>query len=113
MRIVRNSIDLKDLREMSSATFGSLVKAVVDVERDLLALDSELHSDLEHILIEDGSRQPDLWRINLYPELPESEFIEFDSLINIRPWQGNRSRDVENPDIREKIVQTVARKVRR
>jgi hypothetical protein len=113
MRIVRNSIDLKYLKEISSATIGSLVKAVVDFERDPLALDSELYSDLEHILIEDGSRQPDLWGINLYPELPESEFIEFDSLINIRPWQGNRSRDIENPDIREKIIETAARKVKR
>ncbi len=113
MLIVRNSIDLKDLKQMSIASYGNLVKAVVDIERDLLALDSELHSDLEYFLIEDGSKQSDLWGINLYPELPESEFIEFDSLINIRPWQGNRRREVEDPIIREKIVQTVTRKIRR
>ena len=35
------------------------------------------------------------------------DFIEFDSLINIRPRQGNRSRDVEDEAIREQIRQVV------
>ena len=82
-------------------------KGVVDVRQQLLALDAELHSDLESMLLEEGSNQEDLWGINLYPEMEGEDFIEFDSLINIRPRQGNRSRDVEDEAIREQIRQVV------
>ncbi len=98
---------------MAAATFGDLVKAVVDVDRELIAVDGELHSDLEAELLEDGSRQTDLWGINFYPELTGDEFIEFDSLINIRPSQGNRSRDVENEEIRKKILSILAERISR
>ena len=80
-----------------------MIKGVVDVEQELLALDAELHSDLEGMLLDEGSLQENLWGINLYPEMEDEDFLEFDSLINIRPRQGNRSRDVENEETREKI----------
>ncbi len=62
-----------------------------------------MHSDLEGLLLGEGSLQEALWGINLYPEAEDEDFLEFDSLINIRPRQGNRSRYVENEEIREKI----------
>ena len=83
--------------------YGDMIKGVVDVDQELLALDAELHSDLEGLLLREGSQQEALWGINLYPEADEEDFLEFDSLINIRPRQGNRSRDVENEEIRERI----------
>jgi len=72
-----------------------------------MAVDADLHSDEEALLIEHGSTQGDLWGINLYPELPPGDWIEFDSLINIRPSQGNRSRGVDDPDVRSRIVDVV------
>lgn len=51
--------------------------------------------------------QESLWGINLYPEADDEDFLEFDSLINIRPSQGNRSRGVEDEEIREKIRRIV------
>lgn len=84
-----------------------MVKAVVDVDREIMALDAELHSDLEANLLEDGSRQPHLWGINLYPELRSEDWIEFDSLINIRPAQQNRSRGVEDERLRQVIIHIV------
>ena len=93
--------------------FGNMVKAVVDVERERIALDAELHSDLEAMLLQDGSKQKDLWGINLYPELQGDEFIEFDSMINIRPSLGNRSRGVDNPAVCERINGIVAKKIKR
>ena len=87
--------------------FGDMVKAVVDVRQGIVGVDAELHADIEKELLSQGSLQEDLWGINLYPEQEGDDFIEFDSLINIRPMQGNRSRDVQDPAIREKIVQTV------
>ena len=98
---------------MASAAFGNLVKAVADVDRELIAVDAELHSDLEALLLEDGSAQKSLWGINLYPELEGDEFIEFDSLINIRPSHGNSSRGVENEETRRKIVLIVAKRILR
>jgi hypothetical protein len=73
---------------MAAATFGNMIKAVVDVNRELIAVDAELHSDLEALLLEDGSKQKNIWGINLYPDMHGEELVKFDSLINIRPSQG-------------------------
>jgi hypothetical protein len=84
--------------------FGDMIKAVVDVKRGIIGLDAELHADIEKEMLSQGSMQMDLWGINLYPEMEGEDFIEFDSLINIRPFQGNRSRDVLDPVVRKQIV---------
>lgn len=85
--------------------FGTMVKAVVDVRLKKMAVDAELHSDEESLLLESGSLQQDLWGINIYPEFEKTStsFVEFDSMINVRPSQGNRSRSVEDAPTREKI----------
>ena len=93
--------------------FGDIVKAVVDIDRELIAVDAELHSDLEALLLEDGSQQKHLWGINLYPEASGDEFIEFDSMINVRPSQDNRSRGVESEAIQGKIIQIVGKRIER
>lgn len=98
---------------MAADTFGSLVKSVVDVDRELIAIDAELHSDLEALLLDDGSKQKNLWGINLYPQIEGDGFIEFDSLINVRPSQDNMSRGVENEEIRRKIFEIVGKKISR
>ena len=92
---------------MAEARFGDMVKAVVDVSRGVMAVSGELHSDEEALLIEDGSRQADLWGINLYPNDSSPEWIEFDSMINVRPSQNNRSRDVEDESTRAAIRRVI------
>ena len=113
MEIIRNALTLNELNEKAAALFGNMVKAVVDVDRELMAVDAELHADLEALLLEDGSKQTSLWGINLYPELQGDDFVEFDSMINVRPSQKNRSRDVLDPLIREKIIAIVGKKIQR
>jgi hypothetical protein len=113
MRIITDSITLDELKKMAENSFGNLVKADVDVERGLIAVDAELHSDLEALLLENGSKQKDIWGINLYPELTGDEFIEFDSMINVRPSHNNRSRGVEDEAIRKKIIEIVNKRVRK
>jgi len=106
MKIIEKNITPDELREMSQKMFGNLVKAVVDIEKGILAVDAELHSDEEAFLLENGSKQANLWGINIYPEFfGQADFIEFDSMINLRPSQNNRSRGVDNPEIREKILE--------
>ncbi len=109
MRIVNTTISLDELRQLATDMFGDMVKAVVDVDRELVAVDAELHSDLEALLLSDGSKQGSLWGINLYPEEPGDGFIVFDSLINMRPSQGNRSRGVEDEKTRA-LISTIVRK---
>lgn len=93
---------------MANAMFGSLVKAVVDIEKEIMVVDAELHADQEAMLLKKGSDQENLWGINLYPESFDQEnFIEFDSMINLRPSQNNLSRGVEDVQIQEKIRKIV------
>jgi hypothetical protein len=110
--IVRHALSRAELRRLAEAQFGDFLKAVVDVGRDLMAIGGELHADEEAALLEDGARQEDLWGINLYPDHPGDELIEFDSMINVRPSRRNRSRGVEDAAIRERIVEIVGRLVR-
>lgn len=97
---------------MASLQFGDMIKAVVDLEVGMMAIGGELHSDEEAMLLDEGSRQSNLWGINLYPDKPSEEWIEFDSMINVRPSGGNRSRFVESGKIREAITQIIQRLVK-
>jgi len=99
------SISIAELTEYAQRMYGELVKAVVDIEQNRMVIDAEMHADQESFLLETGSRQSDLWGINLYPEdFGNEDFVEFDSMINIRPGQGNRSRSVEDPAIQKTIL---------
>ncbi len=102
---------MNELKAIAANTFGDMVKAVADVDKGLLCIDAELHSDMEIFLIEQGSLQENLWGFNIYPDLEKDECIEFDSLINIRPWQNNRSRDIEDEGIRKKITDLTFSKI--
>ncbi|MDR0957276.1 MAG: DUF5674 family protein [Candidatus Nomurabacteria bacterium] len=102
-------ISIAELRTMAEAMYGDLVKADVDVQKKIVVIDAELHADIEAFMLENGSKQSDLWGINLHPdEFGTSDFVEFDSMINIRPRQNNRSRYVEDPKIREQILQIIS-----
>jgi hypothetical protein len=110
MRIVdsKNKVTLNELKKMAADRFGDLIKAVVDIKLAIMVIDEELHADEEALLIEKGSNQGDLWGINLYPEIEGADFVEFDSMINLRPSQGNRCRGVEDPAVRNHIQKIVA-----
>ena len=107
-----STISLPELSKMAESMYGNLVKAVVDLSNNSMIVDAEMHADEEEYLLEAGSKQANLWGINLYPErFGTDEFVEFDSMINIRPRQQNMSRGVENESIRLQILELVARKV--
>ena len=108
IKIVENSIRKRDLIGIAKKQFGDLVKAVVDVEKGIMAIGGEMHSDEEVVLIEqEGSSRKYTWGINLYPEKEDNEWIEFDSIINIKPFFSNYSREIENPETKEKIKEIV------
>jgi len=113
MQIIAKTITITELKTIAGELFGDMVKAVVDVERQVLAIDAELHADLEAVLLQDGSKQSNLWGINFYPDVQGEDFLEFDSMINVRPSQGNRSRGVEDKNLQKKIIQIVHQKIER
>ena len=104
MKVVTKSISIDELKKMSEKMFGRIVKAVVDLGRDIMVVDAELQADQEEFLLEEGSKQEHLWGINFHPDkFGTSEFIEFDSMINLRPSWGSKSRSVDDAKIQEKI----------
>ena len=107
LRIVRQPITRSDLQRLAREQFGEFIKAVVDVGRGMMAIGGDLHADEEAALLQDGAHQSDLWGINLFPDHQGDELIEFDSMINVRPSQGNRSRDVQDAATRRRIREIV------
>ena len=107
MKLINDKISIVELKGIAQEMFGNLVKAVVDVEKKIMVVGGELHSDGEALLIENGSKQQYLWGINIYPDLKDDSWIEFDSLINLRPSQGNRSRSIDDIEIRKSIIEIV------
>ncbi len=112
IRIIKTPIKKSELLEIASEKFGDMVKAVVDVKKGIMAIGGELHADEEVLLSEkEGSHRADTWGINFYPKKSGSEWIEFDSMVNIKPSFGNRSRGVEDESIKEKILRVVKKLV--
>ena len=107
MQLLKKPITRKILGQIAKRRFGNIVKAVVDIQKEIMVIDAELHADQEALMLEQGSSQEDLWGINLYPDLKGEDFIEFDSMINLRPSVGNLTRNVADPRIRKSIVSVV------
>jgi hypothetical protein len=108
-----DTIALDEIRALAQARFGDMIKGVVDLERGILLLDADLHADQEASLLADGSKQANLWGINLYPDMAGDDWLEFDSMINLRPSFGNRSRGVDDAGTRSALAEFIARVVRR
>lgn len=107
LQIIRQPVTRTTLAVEAAGGFGDMIKAVVDVERGVMAIGAELHSDEEAALLDDGSMQADLWGINLYPGETGEGWLEFDSMINVRPAQGNRTRGVEDDEARAAVHRVV------
>jgi hypothetical protein len=125
MMIVKDKIKIEELKDMAKKMYGNLVKAVVDVEKEIMVVDGELHSDEEALLLEKGSNPKNLWGINIYLEIKDknwinetsshfspllaspSSVIEFDSMINLKPHFGNKTRGVDDQKTQKKIIKIV------
>ncbi len=112
MKLVEETISNEELKGMSEKMFDGLVKAVVDIEKEIMVVDAEMHADQEEYLLQNGSEQKYLWGINFYPdEVGSEDWLEFDSMINLRPSQNNRSRSVENEETKKRIIEVVKKLV--
>lgn len=112
MKFVDTSITIDELRDMTGKFSGGLVKAVVDVEKEIMVVGASMHADEEKELIDNGSSQDNVWGINLYPDLTGEDFIEFDSMINVRPRLNNFSRGIEDKNLQKKLISIVTKLVK-
>jgi hypothetical protein len=103
MKIIKQSTSMIKIWEERETAFEEVMKIVVDIRKNHIAVDAEMHADLEQLLLKEGSAQQDLWGANIYPLRSKKDQIEYTSLINIRPAIDNRSMEVTDPKIRKKI----------
>ena len=107
IRIIRQKITKPELEDLAKEIYVEMVKGVADIERGIIALGGEWHMDANQVLVEDGSNQENLWGFNIYLNKPREEMLEYNSLINIRPRQGNKSMEIEDEKIKNKIFEIV------
>lgn len=107
MKLVTKSqkVKLSELQKTSKKMYGNLIKAVVDVEKEIMVVYGKLHADEEKFLLSQGSKQENLWGINIYPDKFPNDWIEIDSVINLRPSHGNFSRTVEDKALAKRIIE--------
>ncbi len=103
IKVIKEKITREELESFARDNYGDMIKAVVDIEKKIIALGGEFHSDANEALIKQGSNQRNIWGINIYPAKSKAEWIEFVSLINIRPADNNFDMEVQDEGVREKI----------
>ena len=112
-KIVKEGITREELQTLAHEQYGDLIKAIVDVAQGIMGIGGELHIDIQSILIEKaGSKGNTTWGINLYLDKTGDDFVEFDSMVNLKPLIGNRTRGIEDEAVRTAIRSIVARLVR-
>ncbi len=107
IQIIRQPVTIKILQDIAEDNFGEMAKGVVDLRKKIMALGGELHADAEAVLLQEGSKQEDLWGFNIYPDKPDTERLEYTSFINIRPSQNNRSIEIQDQKLRDRIKSVV------
>ncbi|KKQ78230.1 MAG: hypothetical protein UT00_C0001G0115 [Parcubacteria group bacterium GW2011_GWA1_38_7] len=108
IKIIRQKITKSELEDLAKEIYVEMVKGVADIERGIIALGGEWHMDANEVLIKDGSAQENLWGFNIYLNKPKEERLEYNSLINIRPKQSNKSMEIESEELKNKILEIVS-----
>lgn len=111
IKIVKDKITIDELKELAKTFYGSMIKGVVDIEKGLVAFGGEYHMDANTLLIENGSEQKNIWGFNLYFDKPKENWIEYTSLINIRPAVGNNDMEVQDDNIKKIMKEIINSKI--
>ena len=108
IKIIKEKISQNELEELAREFYVDMVKGAVDIDKEIIALGGEWHMDANQVLIDDGSSQRNIWGFNIYLD----NRIEFISLINIRPLDNNRTLEIEDSAIREKMSAIIRRYIK-
>ena len=109
--IIRETIPRQEAHRIGAAWYKDMVKGVVDVEEEIVALGGEWHMDANVVLMDDGSSQDHVWGFNIYPERVGNDWIEYISLINIRPALGNKGMEVLDPALRDRMKAIIEKRI--
>lgn len=112
IKVVNDSISKDELKEIAKEFYVSMIKGVVDIEQEIIAFGGEYHIDANVVLIENGSKQGDVWGFNVILEQAPDSWIEYISLINIRPQAGNMNMEVQDDKIRQKMKKIINSKIK-
>lgn len=111
IKIIDQPISKEELKDLAKEFYEDLIKGVVDVRREVVALGGEMHADAEEVLLKEGSQQSDLWGFNILLDKNKDDCLIYESFINIRPRDNNKDLEVKNPAIREKMKSIIFKKV--
>lgn len=111
IKIVENQITVDELKRLAEVFYVNMIKGVVDIQREIIAFGGEYHVDANMVLMENGSEQKDVWGFNINFDEPRDSWIEYISLINIRPAVGNRKMEVQDENIRKKMKEIIDSKI--
>lgn len=103
VQLVSSRIDHAVLSKLVKENYGEMIKGVVDVAREIVALGGELHADAQAALLQDGSHPEDIWGFNIYVDKPRQQRMDYTSFINVRPSAGNRSMEIQDHVLRKRI----------
>jgi len=105
IKIVREKISKNELEELAKDFYGFMIKGAIDIDREIVAFGGEYHIDANSVLIQEGSRQENIWGFNIYPD----HTLDFISLINIRPSEGNRSMEIKDDKL-QAVISAIVKK---
>lgn len=112
IKIVEDKISLEELREIAQEFYETMLKGVVDIKKEIVVFGGEYHADANEIILENGSRQSDVWGFNIYFDRPRDSWIEYISMINIRPQAGNMEMEIQDKDIKDKMKTIINSKIK-
>ncbi len=114
IQVITDEISTDEVRKIAKEFYTTMIKGVVDIEREIIVLGGEYHMDANVVLLEKGSKQKDVWgfNINLNEPSDSDQWIEYISLINIRPLQNNRSMEIQDENIKRKVRHIITKKIK-
>lgn len=107
MRILKKPIPMSEVRALATEWYGTMIKGTVDIAENKVALGGDYHMETCELLVKDGSHHANIWGFNIRFDEGQKNLLEFDSLVNIKPALGNKSRSVEDPEIIEKATKII------
>lgn len=107
IKLYETTAPISELRQLANDIYADMVKAVVDIQLKVIAVGGLMHADWEQFLLDRGSKQEKLWGFNIFPDKASKYRLQYNSLINIRPRDGNLKPDIQNEDLKNKIKNIV------
>ncbi|MBI3305846.1 hypothetical protein HYZ82_01780 [Candidatus Nomurabacteria bacterium] len=107
IQILDRKISIGEIKKLADFWYGTMIKGTVDIELRKVALGGDYHIESSEMLTSSGSKFEDVWGFNIrFEEKPEG-VLEFDSMVNIKPNFGNRSRSINSEEIMKKATEII------